>query len=133
MVKLMLVDDSSTIRRVIKNVLNRMIEEDVEFLEAENGEEALNLLQANKDISVIFLDVNMPVMNGDVFLEKMRSNKEYNAVRVVMVTTEAEKSKVIKIMKLGANGFIVKPFTPDTMRRSLTPILGRMGITLKGE
>ena len=133
MTKLMLVDDSTTIRRVIKNVLSRMLVDKVEFVEAGDGEEALSVLKANSDVAIIFLDVNMPVMNGDVFLEKMRAMSEYNAIRVVMVTTEAEKAKVVKIMKLGANGFIVKPFTPDTMKRSLTPILGRMGIEVKAD
>ena len=130
MPKLMLVDDSVTIRRVIKNVISRMVD-DVEFIEAGDGEEALVILEQNKDVQVIFLDVNMPKMNGDIFLQKMRANKEYNAIRVVMVTTEAEKSNVVRIMKLGANGFIVKPFTPDTMRRSLAPIFGRLGIEIK--
>ena len=129
----MLVDDSTTIRRVIRNVLTRMLVEKAEYIEAGDGEEALVVLEKNKDTAIIFLDVNMPIMNGDIFLEKMRSNKEYNSIRVVMVTTEAEKAKVVKIMKLGANGFIVKPFTPETMRRSLTPILARMGIGLKGD
>ncbi len=133
MTKLMLVDDSTTIRRVIKNVLSRMLVDKVEFVEAGDGEEALSVLKANSDVAIIFLDVNMPVMNGDVFLEKMRAMSEYNSIRVVMVTTEAEKAKVVKIMKLGANGFIVKPFTPDTMKRSLTPILGRMGIEVKAD
>ena len=133
MTKLMIVDDSTTIRRVVKNVLNRMIMDEVVFVEAGDGEEALSVLAANKDVAIIFLDVNMPIMNGDIFLEKMRSDKTNNSIRVVMVTTEAEKAKVVKIMKLGANGFIVKPFTPDTMKRSLAPILARMGIEVKAD
>jgi two-component system chemotaxis response regulator CheY len=128
MTKLMLVDDSVTIRRVLKNVLNRMLKDEIEYVEAGDGIEALEALKNNKDIALIFLDVNMPNMNGDVFLEKMRAMKEFNAIRVVMVTTEAEKSNVVRIMKLGANGFIVKPFTPDIVRKSITPILARLGI-----
>lgn len=131
MVKLMLVDDSVTIRRVIKNVLSRMVVGEIEFIEAGDGEEALVTLENNDDVQVIFLDVNMPRMNGDQFLKTIREKKEYNAIRVVMVTTEAEKSNVVRIMKLGANGFIVKPFTPETMKRSLSPILTRLGIELK--
>ena len=56
---------------------------------------------------------------------------EYNGVRVIMVTTEAEKKTVVRIMKIGANGYIVKPFTPQTMRKSLEPILTRMNIALE--
>lgn len=131
MINIMLVDDSTTIRRVMKNVLSRIINDEVTLLEAGNGIEALEVLkQQNGEIDLILLDVNMPEMNGDVFLEKMRSDPANNRIRVVMVTTEAEKKTVIKIMKLGANGYIVKPFTPDIMKKSLQPILGRMGITM---
>ncbi len=131
MINIMIVDDSTTIRRVMKNLLARMIKDELTLLEAGNGIEAMEVLKKQEgEIDLILLDVNMPEMNGDVFLEQMRSNPAYNNIRVVMVTTEAEKKTVIKIMKLGANGYIVKPFTPDIVKKSLQPILGRMGITL---
>ncbi len=127
----MIVDDSVTIRRVMKNVLGRLIKEEMTILEAGTGVEALAVLKEHHEhIALILLDVNMPEMNGDVFLEKMRSDATYNKIRVVMVTTEAEKKTVIRIMKIGANGYIVKPFTPVTMKRALQPILGRLGIDL---
>ena len=131
MLKILMVDDSKTILRVLKNVLTRMLDKDTVFLEAYNGEEALNVVEENNDIDIILLDVNMPIMTGDKFLEIFRSNKDNNKVKVVMVTTEAEKKTVIKIMKLGANGFIVKPFTPEILRKSLDPILRRLGVDLK--
>jgi len=132
MLHVMLVDDSVTIRRVMKNVLKRLIAQEVTYIEAGTGVEALSALKEHYEhISFILLDVNMPEMNGDVFLEKMRSDAKYNSIRVVMVTTEAEKRTVVRIMKLGANGYIVKPFTPQTMRKSLQPILGRIGIELQ--
>ncbi len=132
MLHVMLVDDSVTIRRVMKNVLKRLIAEEVTYIEAGTGVEALAALKEHYEhISFILLDVNMPEMNGDVFLEKMRADSKYNNIRVVMVTTEAEKKTVVRIMKIGANGYIVKPFTPQTMRRSLQPILGRIGIELQ--
>ncbi|MEA1920054.1 MAG: response regulator [Campylobacterota bacterium] len=131
MLHIMIVDDSVTIRRVMKNVLGRLIKEDVTMIEAGNGIEALaQLKEHHEHISLILLDVNMPEMNGDVFLEKMRSDQQYNRIRVVMVTTEAEKKTVVRIMKIGANGYIVKPFTPQTMKRALEPILARLGIEL---
>ena len=131
MLHIMIVDDSVTIRRVMKNVLGRLVKEEIGVLEAGNGIEALAVLKEHHEhIALILLDVNMPEMNGDVFLEKMRSDATYNRIRVVMVTTEAEKKTVIRIMKIGANGYIVKPFTPQTMKRSLEPILGRLGIEL---
>lgn len=126
----MLVDDSSTIRRVLKNVMGRMFNEDVQFLEAENGQEAFDTLKKNTDISLIFLDYNMPIMNGEQFLVKVRSDKEFNGVRIVMCTTEAEKSLVVSLMKKGVNGYIAKPFTPEVVRRAIVPIVTRMGYTL---
>ncbi len=131
MLHIMIVDDSVTIRRVMKNVLGRLIKEEMTILEAGTGVEALAVLKEHHEhVALILLDVNMPEMNGDVFLEKMRSDATYNKIRVVMVTTEAEKKTVIRIMKIGANGYIVKPFTPVTMKRALQPILGRLGIDL---
>lgn len=131
MLHVMLVDDSVTIRRVMKNVLMRLIKGELTFIEAGTGVEALALIKAHPEVKLILLDVNMPEMNGDIFLEKIRAQPEYNGVRVIMVTTEAEKKTVVRIMKIGANGYIVKPFTPQTMRKSLEPILTRMNIALE--
>ncbi len=131
MLHVMLVDDSITIRRVMKNVLMRLIKGELTFIEAGTGVEALALIKAHPEVKLILLDVNMPEMNGDIFLEKIRAQPEYNGVRVIMVTTEAEKKTVVRIMKIGANGYIVKPFTPQTMRKSLEPILTRMNIALE--
>ena len=130
MLKILMIDDSKTIIRVLKNVLTRILDKDTVFLEAYNGEEALAVVKEHEDIDIILLDVNMPVMSGDKFLEILRSKSEYNKIKVVMVTTEAEKKTVVKIMKLGANGFIVKPFTPDVLRKSLEPILRRLGVDI---
>lgn len=126
--KILLVDDSSTIRRVLSNVLSRMFKDGVGFLEAENGEVALNVLRENSDIDLIFLDYNMPIMNGEEFLTAVRAQKEYNGIRIVMCTTEAEKTTVLTLMKKGVNGYIVKPFSPDIVRKAIAPIVARMGI-----
>jgi two-component system chemotaxis response regulator CheY len=133
MLNVLVVDDSTTIRRVIKNVLQRLVKDGVTFYEAGDGEEAYAQLKAHPEVELILLDVNMPVMKGDEFLAKIRAEEAYNKIRVIMVTTEAEKKTVIRIMKLGANGFIVKPFTPEVMRKSLHPILSRMGKELNDE
>ncbi len=131
MLKVLVVDDSVTLRRVIKNVLSRLVIGGVTYHEAGDGVEAMEQVKAHQDIDLILLDVNMPVMNGDVFLKNLRDDKAFNKIRVIMVTTEAEKKSVIRIMKIGANGFIVKPFTPDVMRKAIAPTLTRMGFELK--
>ena len=127
--KILLVDDSAIIRRVLKNSLAEILSE-VEFVEANDGVEALQALKDNSDIEIMFLDVNMPNMKGDVCLAEMRQNSDYNKVKVIMATTEAEKNMVIKMMKLGANGYLVKPFNPDAIKNSLRPIVARMGIDI---
>ncbi|MEA1915956.1 MAG: response regulator [Campylobacterota bacterium] len=134
MLNVMLVDDSITIRRVLRNVLERMMGKDnINICEAGDGVEAFSVLGANPEVTLIMLDVNMPEMNGTEFLEKLRKNPEHNDKRVIMVTTEAEKKAVMRHMKLGANGYIAKPFTPVVMKKSLTPILARMGIDIPAE
>ncbi len=130
MLNVLVVDDSVTLRRVIKNVLSRLVIGGVTYHEASNGVEAMEQVKANQDIDLILLDVNMPVMNGDIFLQNLRDDKAYNKIRVIMVTTEAEKKTVVRIMKIGANGFIVKPFTPAVMRKAIAPTLTRMGFEL---
>lgn len=128
--KILLVDDSGIIRRVFRNALSSMLDE-VEFVEAADGVDGMQKLKANSDVEIIFLDVNMPNMKGDAFLEKVRQNPDYNKIKIIMATTEAEKKTVIKMMKLGANGYIVKPFNAESIKNSLLPIAERMGIKLK--
>lgn len=130
MLKIMTIDDSSTIRRVFRNTLPKVFIDKVEIIEAEDGVEGLDKLNENPDVKIIFLDVNMPNMKGDEFLEKMRKNPQFNEVRVIMATTEAEKRTVMRIMKLGANGYIIKPFNYDTIVNALNPIVSRMGIEI---
>ena len=125
--KVLLVDDSAIIRRVLKNSLGDLIP-NAEFVEAEDGEDAQRVLKNNTDTALIFLDVNMPKMKGDEFLAIVRKNPDYNKIKIIMATTEAEKSTVIKMMKLGANGYLVKPFNAEAIKKSVAPILDKMGL-----
>lgn len=127
--KVISVDDSKTVRMMIKNVIGRIPSTekfDIEFFEAENGKEGMDVLAENPDMNLVLLDWNMPVMRGDEFLEKVRAMEEYNKVRIVMVTTEGERDKVKTMVKKGVNGYIVKPFNPDILEKSLAPILKRL-------
>lgn len=120
--KVLIVDDSSTMRRIICNTLSRLGYEDV--VQAENGKEAWELLQQNKDVFLILTDWNMPVMNGLEFVTLVRANFNYNDVPIVMITTEGGKSEVIKALKAGVNNYIIKPFTPQVLREKLSDVLG---------
>ncbi len=115
--KLLLVDDSSTMRRIQKTQLGNLGVNDI--VEAENGEDALAKLQDNMPVDVVLLDWNMPVMDGMTMLKKVRANAAYKDVKVIMCTSESEKEKVIEALKAGANNYIVKPFTPEALKEKL--------------
>lgn len=115
--KVLLVDDSATMRRIQKTQLANLGITDV--LEAGNGEEALSQLANNMPVDAVLLDWNMPVMDGFTFLKKARSDGTFSSVKIVMCTSESEKSKVMEALKEGANNYIVKPFTPEVLKERL--------------
>lgn len=115
--KVLLVDDSATMRRIQKQQLNNLGV--TQIFEAGNGEEALTQLANVKDIDHILLDWNMPVMDGFTLLQNMRKNNEYSTIKVIMCTSESEKSRILDALKAGANNYIVKPFTPDALKEKL--------------
>ena len=115
--KVLLVDDSSTMRRIQKTQLENLGVENI--IEAENGEDALNKLHDNMPVDMILLDWNMPVMDGITCLKKVRTNEAYKEVKIVMCTSESEKDRVVEAMKAGANNYIIKPFSPDVLKQKL--------------
>jgi two-component system chemotaxis response regulator CheY len=119
----MVVDDSSTMRRIIKNTLNRLGYKDL--LEAADGAEAWELMQQHKDeVGVLITDWNMPNMNGLELVKKVRSQPEFEDIPIIMVTTEGGKAEVITALKAGVNNYIVKPFTPQVLKEKLEAVLG---------
>jgi two-component system chemotaxis response regulator CheY len=116
--KFLIVDDSSTMRRILINTLKKLGHED--FLEAEDGEQALNKYKEG-GIEVIITDWNMPVMSGLDFILAVR--KSDPDIPILMVTTNAAKDDIIAAIKAGANNYIVKPFTPDTLEEKLNSAL----------
>ncbi len=120
--KLLVVDDSSTMRRIIKNTLQRLGFDDV--LEAEHGVEAWQIMERTPDINVLITDWNMPEMNGLDLVRKVRAEKKYESMPIIMVTTEGGKAEVITALKAGVNNYIVKPFTPQVLKEKLEDVLG---------
>ena len=120
--KLLVVDDSSTMRRIIKNTLQRLGFNDV--LEAEHGVEAWQIMERTPDINVLITDWNMPEMNGLDLVRKVRAEKKYESMPIIMVTTEGGKAEVITALKAGVNNYIVKPFTPQVLKEKLEDVLG---------
>jgi two-component system chemotaxis response regulator CheY len=116
--KILLVDDSSTMRRIQINQLNGLGVTDI--VEAQDGRDGLEKLEANMPIDVVLLDWNMPIMSGLDFLKAARANAAYKDVKIVMCSSESEKSRVLEALKNGANNYIVKPFTADSIKEKLS-------------
>ncbi|MEY4773794.1 MAG: hypothetical protein RIT40_829 [Planctomycetota bacterium] len=122
--KLLIVDDSSTMRKIIMRVL-RQAEISVDnILEAGNGVEGMQQLLSNPDIALVLSDVNMPEMNGLDFVKEIRKSHTKEKLPVIMVTTESGQGLLANALEEGANGYVCKPFTPETIRSALEPYCG---------
>ncbi len=115
--KVLIVDDSDFIRRFEKKQLKSLGINRI--LEAENGNVALDILKKNMPVDVILLDWKMPVMNGLDCLSKIKKNKKYNSVKVVMCTAGVDRGKIVEAIKCGADDYIVKPFTLDILKNKI--------------
>lgn len=115
--RVLLVDDSVTMRRIQKTQLNSLGISDI--VEAGDGEEALTKLSNSMPVDLIMLDWNMPVMDGITLLKKIRTENQYQSIKVIMCTSESEKNKVVDALKSGANNYLIKPFTPDALKEKL--------------
>lgn len=118
-----MVDDSSTMRRIIKNTLSRLGYSDI--LESENGAQAWEIMSEPEcGVKILITDWNMPEMNGLELVKKVRAEERYTDVPIIMVTTEGGKAEVITALKAGVNNYIVKPFTPQVLKEKLEAVLG---------
>jgi len=120
-VKVMVVDDSATMRRIIKGILYQIGFNNV--VEADDGTTALELLRKQK-VDLIISDWNMPKMPGIELLKAIRSDESLKDIKFIMVTAEAQKESVLEAIRNGVNQYIVKPFTPETLREKLEKVLG---------
>lgn len=116
----LIVDDSSTMRSVLRMTLRS---QGMETLEAANGSEALERLKESGTVDVALVDWNMPRMNGFEFLCAVREDHSRDPMKIVMVTTETELAQVQSALQRGANEYIMKPFTRDSVLEKLQ-ILG---------
>lgn len=129
--KVLLVDDFSTMRRIEKGQLGEMGVSGKNVQEAEDGAVALTLLtKAKYRPHIIFTDINMPNMNGFELLKAVKANPDLQDIPVVMVTAEARKEDIILAAQSGASAYIVKPFTKATLEEKLTKALTKVGVQL---
>ena len=117
--RFLIVDDSSTMRRIIINTLTKHGYET--FLEAGNGREGLDRLGAGQ-IDLVITDWNMPEMNGIDFVRNLRSTPQGKSVPVLMVTTNAANADVAEALKAGVNNYVVKPFTAETLKEKINAV-----------
>lgn len=115
------VDDSSTMRRIIKNTLIKIGFSNI--LEAGNGIEALEVIAQN-NVDLIITDWNMPEMDGLTFVKTLRAKDKYKETPILMVTTEAAKEDILTALRSGVNNYVVKPFTPDILQEKVFKLLG---------
>jgi len=117
MSKALVVDDSRTIRTIIKRIL---IDLGFQVLEAGNGLEGLKVMETEKNaVELVLADWNMPEMNGLELVKELRKNPEFASLKIIMVTTETEMSQMTSALEAGANEYIMKPFTKDILKEKL--------------
>lgn len=123
-IRILVVDDFSTMRRIVKNLLS-----DLGFnntVEAEDGNSALAVLRQDA-VELVVTDWNMPGMTGIELLREIRADPKFRALPVLMVTAEAKREQIIEAAQNGVNGYIIKPFTAQTLEEKLGKIFERLG------
>ncbi|MFH2050663.1 MAG: response regulator [bacterium] len=118
--RILTVDDNPTMRRIILNTLKRVGYSDI--IEASNGKDALAKLQVEK-IDFVITDWDMPEMDGIELVSNIRKSDEFKSLPVIMISTRSVKEDIIEALKTGVNSYIVKPFTPDTLKEKIDQII----------
>ena len=119
----LIVDDSPLMRRFIKRVMKLAGFEDANYLEASDGLEALERLRAER-VDMILTDINMPRMSGEELLREVGNNGTLRIVPALVISTDATRDRVQRMLALGARGYITKPFSPEALREELDRVLG---------
>ena len=119
---LMIVDDSATMRKIIKRTVLMSGLDFSRTEEAGNGAEALDKLNATP-VDIILCDINMPEMSGTELVKKVRVLENCANTKIIMVSTESSQEVIDNVIADGANGFITKPFTPEKFKEKLSPFM----------
>ena len=123
-IRFLIVDDFSTMRRIVRNLLKELGYTNVD--EAEDGAQALAKLRS-EPFDFVISDWNMPVMDGMTMLKQMRADPKFAKLPVLMVTAEAKKENIIAAAQAGANGYVVKPFTAATLDEKIAKVFEKLG------
>jgi len=118
-INVLIVDDSSTMRKIVQRNLKQTRLDIAEIFQAGDGQEGLAVLQAQQ-VHLILSDWNMPNLDGLGFVQAVRANTAWDPIQIVMITTEGGEAKVQEAIGAGANGYVKKPFTADDLEAQLT-------------
>lgn len=118
----MIVDDSRAMRKFMRRVIDLSGFGATEYLEAADGREALDLLRG-RPAGLILTDINMPVMNGEQLVERLREDPELSRIPVIVVSTDATDHRIHRMLRLGARGYVTKPFQPEQLREEMERVL----------
>jgi two-component system chemotaxis response regulator CheY len=121
-ITVLIVDDSSVMRKIVERSLRQAGIEITQVFEAGNGLEALAVLNERK-VNLVLCDINMPAMDGLEFVKQMSKVENAKGVPVVMITTEGSEGHVVQALSAGARGYIRKPFTADQVKEHILPVL----------
>lgn len=121
--KLLIVDDSQLIHSMYRLVLNRY--EGCRIFDAMNGLEALDILSRENNFDLILLDINMPVMNGIQFMEKLKKENICCHIPIIVISTEGREEDTLRALKLGAWGYVVKPFKPHMLYELIDKVVAK--------
>ena len=119
--KFLVVDDSVTMRRIVLNSLKGLGYSD--FMEAGDGKEAMDVLNANDDIEFVITDWNMPNVSGLDLVKGIRVHPKYKDVPILMVTTRGVKEDIMEALQAKVNNYVIKPFTPPILKEKIEQIL----------
>jgi two-component system chemotaxis response regulator CheY len=121
--KVLIVDDSKLIHQMYRLVLMKF--KDCKIADAMNGLEALDILAREKDFDLILLDINMPIMSGIQFMEKISENGMHNRTPIIVISTEGKEEDTVRAMRLGAQGYIVKPFKSESLYALIEKVIAK--------
>ena len=119
--KVLIVDDSISVRKVIERALNALGVK--KTFEAKDGKEGLKILSENPDISIAFIDWEMPVMDGLELVKTIRAEKLFSDLKIIMASSKQSKNDIITALKSGADNYIAKPFSDKTLTAQIKPVI----------
>jgi two-component system chemotaxis response regulator CheY len=119
--KVLAVDDSTLIQQMYKMVLMRYR---CEIIQALNGQDGLDKLEKHPDVNMMLVDINMPLMNGLEFIQKVKAAEKFKSIPIIIVSTEGKEEDTQRGLALGASGYVKKPFQPSDLHSLISKLFG---------